>query len=212
MSTSRKTTAALKKTQATRPAAKAAPATPKPPTAPASKAPTKTAAKTAAPTSVQPIGLEEIKSLIALVGREPFQEFEFEAGDMRFRIRKDGPPAPAQAASVVAPVMMAAPAAVVHHIPAPAVAAVPVAPVEDPGIHYVTSPIVGTFYRASNPTATPFASTGDFVKPGQTLCIIEAMKLMNEIESDVAGEVVKVLVENGTPVEYGERLYAVRIG
>jgi acetyl-CoA carboxylase biotin carboxyl carrier protein len=71
---------------------------------------------------------------------------------------------------------------------------------------------VGTFYRASTPSAAPFTSTGDFVKPGQTLCIIEAMKLMNEIESDVAGEIVKVLVENGTPVEYGERLFAVRIG
>ena len=71
---------------------------------------------------------------------------------------------------------------------------------------------MGTFYRASNPTATPYTSPGDYVKPGQTLCIIEAMKLMNEIESDVAGEVIKVLVENGTPVEYGERLFAVRIG
>jgi acetyl-CoA carboxylase biotin carboxyl carrier protein len=109
--------------------------------------------------------------------------------------------------------MMAAPAAMAHPIPAaPVAAAQPSAPVDEPGIHYVTSPIVGTFYRASNPTATPFASPGDFVKPGQTLCIIEAMKLMNEIESDVAGEIVKVLVENGTPVEYGERLFAVRIG
>ena len=76
----------------------------------------------------------------------------------------------------------------------------------------MTSPIVGTFYRSSNPTAPPYVSAGDFVRPGQTLCIIEAMKLMNEIESDVAGEVIKVLVENGTPVEYGERLYAVRVG
>ena len=96
----------------------------------------------------------------------------------------------------------------VMHIPA----AQPAVPVDEPGIHYVTSPIVGTFYRASTPSAAPFVSPGDFVKPGQTLCIIEAMKLMNEIESDVAGEVVKVLIENGTPVEYGERLYAVRIG
>ncbi|WP_420798852.1 acetyl-CoA carboxylase biotin carboxyl carrier protein [Geothrix limicola] len=159
------------------------------------------------------MGLEEIKSLIALVGREPFQEFEFEAGDMRFRIRKDGP-APIIQASAPAPIVMAAPAPV-HHVPAvpaPLAPAAPAAPADEPGIHYVTSPIVGTFYRASNPTATPFTSPGDFVKPGQTLCIIEAMKLMNEIESDVAGEIVKVLVENGTPVEYGERLFAVRIG
>jgi acetyl-CoA carboxylase biotin carboxyl carrier protein len=94
----------------------------------------------------------------------------------------------------------------------PAPAAAQTVAVEDPNIHYVTSPIVGSFYRAANPTAQPFVSTGDFVKPGQTLCIIEAMKLMNEIESDIAGEIVKVLVENGQPVEYGERLFAVRIG
>ena len=185
MSTSRKTSAASKKTPA-RPITKATPATP----------------KTPAKASIQTIGLEEIKALIALVGREPFQEFEFEAGDMRFRIRKDGPAPVVQMSTASSPL--------VHHIPA-ATAGQPV-PVDEPGIHYVTSPIVGTFYRASNPSASPFVSPGDFVKPGQTLCIIEAMKLMNEIESDVAGEIVKVLVENGTPVEYGERLFAVRIG
>ena len=166
-------------------------------------------AKAPAKASVQAIGLEEIKALIALVGREPFQEFEFEAGDMRFRIRKDGP-APVFQAPVAAPMMVAAPLAVAH--PAPAAAVQPTGPVDEPGIHYVTSPIVGTFYRASNPSSAPFVSPGDYVKPGQTLCIIEAMKLMNEIESDIAGEVVKVLVENGTPVEYGERLFSVRIG
>ena len=184
MSTSRKPSAAAKKS----------PATPK---------------ATPAKTPVQAIGLDEIKALIALVGREPFQEFEFEAGDMRFRIRKDGP---AQVFHAPQPVAPGAPlAAPVMHIPA-AVPNQPAAPVDEPGIHYVTSPIVGTFYRSSNPAATPYASPGDFVKPGQTLCIIEAMKLMNEIECDVAGEVVKVLVENGTPVEYGERLFAVRVG
>ena len=132
---------------------------------------------------------------------------------MRFRIRKDGPPVPAQA-PLAAPLIMApAPAPLVHPVPvAVASPQPPAAPAEEPGIHYVTSPIVGTFYRASSPTAAPFVSPGDYVKPGQTLCIIEAMKLMNEIESDLAGEVVKVLVENGTPVEYGERLFAVRIG
>lgn len=203
MSTSRKTSAAMKKTPASRPAAK---------TAPVVKASAPSAAKSSPKAAVQTIGLEEIKSLIALVGREPFQEFEFEAGDMRFRIRKDGPPAPVQAPVAPQPVM-AAPAPVVQYAPAAVPAALaPAVPADEPGIHYVTSPIVGTFYRASNPTSTPFASPGDFVKPGQTLCIIEAMKLMNEIESDVAGEVVKVLVENGTPVKYGERLFAVRIG
>jgi acetyl-CoA carboxylase biotin carboxyl carrier protein len=202
MSTSRKKSAAPKKA-------------PAPKSASAPKAAPKAAAKPQSPAApkaaVQTIGLEEIKSLIALVGREPFQEFEFEAGDMRFRIRKDGP-APVIQAPMAAPVMLSAPAPVVQPMAAPAPAQAPAAPAEEAGIHYVTSPIVGTFYRASTPSAAPFTSTGDFVKPGQTLCIIEAMKLMNEIESDVAGEIVKVLVENGTPVEYGERLFAVRIG
>ena len=198
MSTVRKKSPAEKKSPAPRTAAK-------PPVA--SKSHTPAPAKA----SVQTIGLEEIKTLIALVGREPFQEFEFEAGDMRFRIRKDGP-VPVVQVPVAPPMVMAAPAPQVHHLPSAPIHQQPAVPVEEPGIHYVTSPIVGTFYRSSNPTATPFASPGDFVKPGQTLCIIEAMKLMNEIESDVAGEIVKVLVENGTPVEYGERLFAVRIG
>src|SRR5512133_73664 len=194
MSTSRKKSAAPKK-----------PA-PAPKGAAAPKAATKTAAPRATPGT--PLGLDEIKALIALVGREPFQEFEFEAGDMRFRIRKDGPAPVVHAA----PVVVAAPAVQPSFAAAAFPAAAAAVPADEPGIHYVTSPIVGTFYRASNPTAAPYASPGDFVKPGQTLCIVEAMKLMNEIECDVAGEIVKVLVENGTPVEYGERLFAVRIG
>ena len=200
MSTSRKKSVAPKKPAA---AAKA----------PAAKAASKAAPKAtpARTTPGTPLGLEEIKALIALVGREPFQEFEFEAGDMRFRIRKDGPAPVIQAAPVMVTTPVA-PLAPAIPVPAAAAPAAPAAPAEEPGIHYVTSPIVGTFYRASNPTATPYASPGDFVKPGQTLCIVEAMKLMNEIECDVAGEIVKVLVENGTPVEYGERLFAVRIG
>jgi len=201
MSTSRKKPAAAKKpAQAPRPAA------PKAILKAAPKASPKVAAPRSTPTT--PLGLDEIKALIALVGREPFQEFEFEAGDMRFRIRKDGPAPVVQAAPMV---FASAPAA--HPTPAMAIpSGQPAVPVDEPGIHYVTSPIVGTFYRASNPAATPYVSPGDFVKPGQTLCIIEAMKLMNEIECDVSGEVVKVLVENGTPVEYGERLFAVRVG
>lgn len=201
MSTSRKKSAAAKKpAPAPKPAAPKAILKASPNVGPKAAAPR--------PTPTTPLGLDEIKALIALVGREPFQEFEFEAGDMRFRIRKDGPAPVVQAAPMV---FASAPAA--HPTPAMAMpAGQPAAPADEPGIHYVTSPIVGTFYRASNPTATPYASPGDFVKPGQTLCIVEAMKLMNEIECDVAGEIVKVLVENGTPVEYGERLFAVRIG
>ena len=81
---------------------------------------------------------------------------------------------------------------------------------EDEGIHVVTSPIVGTFYRAPNPDAESYVKTGDFVEKGQVLCIVEAMKLMNEIESDVAGTIVKVVPENAEPVEYGARLFAIK--
>jgi acetyl-CoA carboxylase biotin carboxyl carrier protein len=156
-----------------------------------------------------PLGLEDIKALIALVAKENVHEFEFETGAVRFRIRKDG--APAQAPQTSAPQAQAPAQNLVVPAAQPAPAAPP-APVEDPTLHYVTSPIVGTFYRSPSPTAAQFVQPGDFVRPGQTLCIVEAMKLMNEIESDVAGEVVKVLVENGQPVEYGERIFAIRVG
>jgi len=153
----------------------------------------------------QPVfGLEELKALITLVARERVQAFEFESGDLKFRILKDAA-APASAAPHAA---VAGPTQTVAATTQPA----PDEPAEDPSIHYITSPIVGTFYRAPNPTASPYVQVGDFVKPGQILCIVEAMKLMNEIECDVAGELVKVLVESGQPVEYGERLYAVRVG
>ena len=81
----------------------------------------------------------------------------------------------------------------------------------DAGLHIITSPIVGTFYRSPNPEAEPFVNVGDSVSKGKVLCIIEAMKLMNEIESDVEGEIVKVFPQNGQPVEYGEKLFAVRV-
>ena len=148
------------------------------------------------------LGFGDIQTLISLVGREPIDEFQFESRGVKLHIRKGGAPqAPAPAPTRgLAP----APAAVA---PAPAAAAL----AEDPGIHPITSPIVGTFYRAPSTNAAPFVQPGDFVKPGQTLCIVEAMKLMNEIECDVAGEVVAVLAENGQPVEYGERLFAIRV-
>ncbi len=151
------------------------------------------------------MGFEEIQTLISLVGREPIDEFQFESMGVKLHIRKL---ASAQAPASAQPRLPAhAPLA----IPQAVVAQDDVEPVEDPGIHPITSPIVGTFYRAPSTNAAPFVQPGDFVKPGQTLCIVEAMKLMNEIECDVAGEVVAVLAENGQPVEYGERLFAIRV-
>jgi len=147
------------------------------------------------------LNMEELKALIDLVAKQPIQEFEFESGTLRFRIRKDGAPPVAAPAPAGRPVQSAS-------TPAP----LPPAEVAEDGLHYITSPIVGIFYRASSPNTPPFVQEGDFVKPGQTLCIVEAMKLMNEIECDAAGELVRVLAENGQPVEYGERLFALRVG
>jgi acetyl-CoA carboxylase biotin carboxyl carrier protein len=149
------------------------------------------------------LNLEELKLLIDLVAKQPIQEFEFESGTLRFRIRKDG--------NASAPV----PSSVIQPAQNPSLQtplAPPVVEAADSGLHYITSPIVGIFYRASSPNSPPFVQEGDFVKPAQTLCIVEAMKLMNEIESDAAGEIVRVLAENGQPVEYGERLFALRVG
>lgn len=189
--------------------------------------PAKTAAKSHRPelkprpggTACADVSLEDLKGLIAMVAKEAFQEFEFEAGAMKFRIRKDGPQAAPQVTYAPAPPMaygapmghMLPPAAPMPAPSFPTPALPPAVPIEETGIHYITSPIVGTFYRSTNPTAQPFVQPGDKVRPGQTLCIVEAMKLMNEIESDVAGEILRVLVDNGQPVEYGERLYAVKV-
>jgi acetyl-CoA carboxylase biotin carboxyl carrier protein len=184
---------------------------PKAPKAPSVSRPAKVVL--ANPTAVQNLGLEELKSLIALVAKESIHEFEFETASVRFRIRKDSggtaPVAPSPAGHVVTQ-MAAVPSQTFLTPAAPTSAPAPVE-TEDANLQYITSPIVGTFYRSPSPTAPSFVQPGDFVKPGQTLCIVEAMKLMNEIESEVAGEVVKVLVENGQPVEYGERIFAIRV-
>ena len=157
---------------------------------------------------------KQIKELMQLISDSDFVEFEFEHEGFKLRLIKAGARAAAPAngpvvVAVPAPVAAdasgsAAPAALPGAAPAPAAAG----PAEV--LHEVHSPIVGTFYRAPNPDATPFVTVGDRVKVGQVVCIIEAMKLMNEIESDIAGEVVEVVAANGQPVEYGEILFRVR--
>jgi acetyl-CoA carboxylase biotin carboxyl carrier protein len=154
---------------------------------------------------------EEICELIQLVGSSGVSAVEVEHAGSRVKIkgRKQAAVTPA-----------AAPQATISAAPQPAPEALPVsagpnlepeaAPAEDENVHAISSPIVGTFYRAPNPDADPYVKVGDFVEPGQTLCIVEAMKLMNEIESDVSGTVVRVLPENAQPVEYGENLFLVR--
>ena len=149
---------------------------------------------------------EEIKQILALVKEHELAEFELAHQDFKIRIRKDtGFPT-----LVAAPVPMApaAPAATIPVAAAPS----PAAPAVEDGDEFavVKSPIVGTFYHAPEPGAPAFASVGDVVRKGQVLCIIEAMKLMNEIESEYDGEIVKAYVENGQPVQFGERLFAIK--
>ena len=149
------------------------------------------------------LSLKEIRELIDLVAERGLSGLEIERSGFRLRIEGRRP------AVIEVPV----PAAAAHAAPAAGRPAAPAAeplPEEDRNVHVITSPIVGTFYRSASPEAEAFVDVGARVDKGQVLCIIEAMKLMNEIESDVDGEVVADLPENGQPVEYGEPLFAIR--
>lgn len=151
------------------------------------------------------IQLDDLKSLISALSEGKVSEFEYE--DETSRVRLSFGPVGAQVVAAAAPVAVAhAPAA------APVAGAAPVAAVDEASVAYVTSPIVGTFYRAPSPEASVFVDVGSQVKVGQPLCIVEAMKLMNEIESDVAGTVLEILVENGHSVEFGQKLFKVKRG
>jgi acetyl-CoA carboxylase biotin carboxyl carrier protein len=156
------------------------------------------------------INLQELRELIKLLKENNVSEFELRRADYRLRIRHG---AIVEASSVTAS-LSAAPvngreegAAVIPPAPVPA-PATPEEPEEQ--LHEVRSPMVGTFYRSSSPGAGPFVEAGDIVRKNQVLCIIEAMKIMNEIESDVEGEVRKIHVSNGQPVEFGELLFTVK--
>ena len=158
--------------------------------------------------------LDQLRQILTLVQEHELSEFEFEQDGLRLFVRKHG----------VAAMHAAAPPAVVMTSAAAAPAPAPAAPVASPAavavpaaveqteieLAIVKSPIVGTFYRSPEPGAASFVEIGSAVKKGQVLCIIEAMKLMNEIDSEYDGEIVNVYVENGQPVQYGERLFAIR--
>ncbi len=152
--------------------------------------------------------LEQVNELIDLLEQRGLEEFELERPGFRVRIKRRAAPGAPPPAHVLEPFPTDSEPA--------ASASVPVSPpeVEEPavegGVHVVKSPIVGTFYAAPAPDAAPFVKVGDTVEVGQVLCIVEAMKLMNEIEADVAGEIARIYVENGQPVEYGESLFAIR--
>ena len=155
--------------------------------------------------------LDDIKQILNLIREHDLAEFELERDGLKLRIRKAG-----------ADMQVVAPAAPMVAVPVPSAPPVPVAatqtpapvgPVDTDGVDLavIKSPIVGTLYRAPEPGAPSFVEVGDVVRKGQVLCIIEAMKLMNEIESDVDGEITAIYVENGRPVQFGDRLFALRV-
>jgi acetyl-CoA carboxylase biotin carboxyl carrier protein len=156
--------------------------------------------------------LNQIKQILDLVREHELSEFEIEHEGLRLKVRKD-----ANGAHVVTHAAPSIPAMVTSPVPSvgvggagattPAVADMADAEIE---LAVVKSPIVGTFYRSSEPGSAPFVDIGAAVKKGDVLCIIEAMKLMNEIDSEYDGEIVNIYVENGQPVQYGERLFAIR--
>lgn len=149
--------------------------------------------------------MEELQALAALVNEHGFTDFEFENENIRVRLSK--------AVTVAAAAPVAAQAtAVAPPDPTPVAEAAPATePVDaDAGLFKITSPIVGTFYRSPGPDKPSYVSEGSNVSPDTTVCIVEAMKLMNEIQAEVAGEIVKIYVENGQPVEYGQPLFGVK--
>jgi acetyl-CoA carboxylase biotin carboxyl carrier protein len=157
---------------------------------------------------------KELKELIEFLIEKDIAEFELERGDVKVRIKRAGEPLAAPLPDTRYYAVHGAPPPAPELGAVPAVASPPAPPPkEEPAedLHLVRSPIVGTFYESPSPGAPPFVKPGDMIAAGQVLCIVEAMKLMNEIESDAAGELVKRLVTNGQPIEYGQELFAVRV-
>ena len=172
---------------------------------------------------MKPEDTQELKQLIELLKENNIGEFDLERGDLKVRIKFAAKPG-AESSSIDLAQMARLLAIQQQHGPASMVlpevfatpqtqaagAAAPAGEAEDASLHVVKSPIVGTFYESPSPGSPAFVKIGDQVENGQVLCIVEAMKLMNEIESDVAGEIVKRFVQTGQPVEYGQPLYSVR--
>lgn len=163
---------------------------------------------------------KELKELIEFLIEKDIAEFDLERGDVKVRIKRGSATAASASDARFFTVHAAPPpAAEMGSVPVPGTATAPPGapptaaertPAPEEGLHIVRSPIVGTFYESPSPGSPPFVKPGDIVEAGQILCIVEAMKLMNEIESDVAGEIVKKLVANNAPIEYGQELFAIR--
>jgi acetyl-CoA carboxylase biotin carboxyl carrier protein len=157
------------------------------------------------------VNMDELRELIALLRENGLAELELENDDLRVRLRRESFPDSGHVAPPPAP-------APVEKTPPPAGPAPPSHPgvhatteaSQDQDLHMIASPIVGTFYRSPSPSADPFVKIGTNVEPETVVCIIEAMKLMNEIQAETSGEVVKIYVENGQPVEYGQPLFGIK--
>jgi acetyl-CoA carboxylase biotin carboxyl carrier protein len=159
------------------------------------------------------LDLDELKELLHILDEKEITEFELEEQGMKLRIRKAGANHTAPPTVIAAPFVAAAPAAPPPSLPvapAPAPTAPAPLPEADEGLMVVKSPIVGTFYRSPDPNSPAFVEIGQRIKPGQVLCIVEAMKLMNEIEAEASGVIVKAHPENGQPVQYGDPLFTIR--
>jgi acetyl-CoA carboxylase biotin carboxyl carrier protein len=153
---------------------------------------------------------KEMKELIEFLKENQIVEFDLDRGDVKVRIKFASAVAPQADLASLARLMTQTPTAS-HSVPVSiGDSAVPATSAEEAGLHIVKSPMVGTFYNSPSPGASAFVNVGDAVEVGQVICIVEAMKLMNEIESDASGEIVKQLVTNGQPVEYGQPLYTIR--
>ena len=165
---------------------------------------------------MKPEDIADLKQLIEFLKANQVAEFDLDRGDLKIRLKFNQPENASASLGDLARLLTSAPAPVVHAAAAAAQPVAPPAPVsapveEEASLHLVKSPMVGTFFGSPSPGSAPFVSVGDRVAKGQVIGIVEAMKLMNEIESDAAGEVVKCLVSNGQPIEYGQPLFAMRI-
>ena len=153
--------------------------------------------------------IQQIEQLLRFMSEHNLEEFEYSRGDLRIRLKKPSAGVPMYQRSLGVPEIIV-PGASERQAPAASSAPPSAEPRATEDLHLVKSPIVGTYYEAPSPGAEAFVKIGAHVESGQTLCIVEAMKLMNEIESDESGELIRIFVENGQPVEYGQPLYGIR--
>ena len=161
---------------------------------------------------MKPQDIQDLKELIEFLKQYQVAEFDLDRGDMKIRLKFNQPETSQAGLSDLAARLLASAPAAPPQVSAAAAAPPVAAPEADPdaGLHIVKSPIVGTYYGSPSPGAAPFVSPGDHVEKGQVICIVEAMKLMNEIEADASGVIARCLVSNGQPIEFGQPLFSIR--